>query len=81
MLFGEDFEVIKELEAIFKKIGKYEEFYAYEKDGKLEYEILDTVFCQPSPANWHEGEYAQHMREKSSKILQDLLDDGYIKII
>ena len=81
MLFGKSFRVIKSFNSIIKKIGKYEEFYAFEKDGELEYCILDSLFCQPSPANWTESEYAKKLRNLSEECLQELLNGGYIEII
>lgn len=80
-MFGKEFEVIKEFKPVFKMIGKYEEFYAYEKDGGLEYGILDNVFGQPSPANWDESEYAQLMRKKASEILQKMIEANVIKLM
>ncbi len=81
MLFGKEFRVRKVFKPIFKKIGRYEEFYAHIVNGKLEYEILDIVGCQPSPANWHNGEYAKMMRERASNILQGLLNSKYIELM
>lgn len=81
MLFGKSFKVIKNFNSIFKKIGRYEEFYAFEKDGELEYCILDSLFGQPSLANWDESEYAKEMRNLSEECLQELLNGGYIEII
>ena len=81
MLFGKDFKVVKKFKSIFKSIGKYEEFYAFEKDGKLEYCILDSLFGQPSPANWDDSLYAGMMRACAEEILQELVDNGNIEII
>lgn len=81
MLFGENFKVIKEFESIFKNIGKYEEFYAFEKDGKLKYGILDKLFGQPSAANWVDSPYANMMKKRAEKCLQELIDNGNIEII
>ena len=81
-MFGKEFRVLEmPMTVVYQPIGKYEIFYAREKDGMLEYEILDGLFGQPSPANWDESEYAQLMREKSSKLLQGMLDKGVIEII
>ena len=80
-MFGSEFKIIKEFKPVFKMIGKYEEFYAYEKDGKFEYGILDSVFGQPSPANWDETEYAQLMRKKASEILQKMIEENIMKLI
>lgn len=80
-MFGSEFKIIKEFKPVFKMIGKYEEFYAYEKDGKFEYGILDSVFGQPSPANWDESEYAQLMRKKASEILQKMIEENIMKLI
>ena len=81
-MFGKEFRVLEmPMIVIYQPIGKYEIFYAHEKDGMLEYEILDGLFGQPSPANWDESEYAQLMREKSSKLLQGMLDKGIIELI
>ncbi len=80
-MFGEEFKVVKEFEPIFKKIGKYEEFYAYEKDGNLEYGILDPVFGQPSPANWDDSSYAKLMRNKVNDYLQEMVDSNIIKLL
>ena len=81
-MFGKEFRVLEiPMTVIYQPIGKYEIFYAHEKNGMLEYEILDGLFGQPSPANWDESEYAQLMREKSSKLLQGMLDKGIIELI
>ena len=80
-MFGSEFKIIKEFKPVFKMIGKYEEFYAYEKDDKFEYGILDSVFGQPSPANWDESEYAQLMRKKASEILQKMIEENIMKLI
>lgn len=80
-MFGSEFKIIKEFKPVFKMMGKYEEFYAYEKDGKFEYGILDSVFGQPSPANWDESEYAQLMRKKASEILQKMIEEKIMKLI
>ena len=81
-MFGKEFRVLEmPMAVVYQPIGKYEIFYAYEKDGMLEYEIIDGLFGQPSPANWDESEYAQLMREKSSKLLQGMLDKGIIELI
>ena len=81
-MFGKEFRVLEmPMTVVYQPIGKYEIFYAHEKNGMLEYEILDGLFGQPSPANWDESEYAQLMREKSSKLLQGMLDKGIIELI
>jgi hypothetical protein len=80
-MFGKEFRVVKEFEPIFKNIGKYEEFYAYEKDGKLEYGILDPMFNQPSPANWDKSSYAKLMRSISGDYLKNMVEAGIIEII
>jgi hypothetical protein len=81
-MFGKEFRVLEmPMTVIYQPIGKYEIFYAHEKDGVLEYEIIDGLFGQPSPANWDESEYAQLMREKSSKLLQGMIDKGIIELI
>lgn len=83
MLFGKEFKVLKELPIIFKKVGdKYPEYFlAYEENGLLEYYIMDDIFGQQSPSNWDEGEYSQKIRKKASRVLQYLLDNGYIEFI
>ena len=81
MLFGENFKVIKEFEPIFKMIGKYEEFYAFEKNGELEYCILEYRFGQPSLSNWDDGPHACMMRGYAEEILQEFVDNGNIEII
>ena len=80
-MFGKEFKVLKKLPGIFHKVGdNYPEyFWAYEKNGELEYCIMDDMFCQPSPANTHNGEYAKKLRERSNKILKELLEEGYIE--
>lgn len=82
-MFGKEFKVLKELPLIFKKVGdNYPEyFWAYEKEGLLEYYIIDDNFGQPSLANTHNGEYAKKLRNRSSEILQNLIKDNYIKVI
>ena len=81
MIFGKKFRVIKEFSSIFIKIGDYEEFYAYEKDGELEYGILDPLFGQPSPANWDESSYAKLMRSIASDYLQTMVNEGKIELL
>ena len=81
-MFGKEFKVLQlPMIVVYQPIGKYEIFYAHEKNGMLEYEILDGLFYQPSPANWDESEYAQLMREKSSKILQKMIETNVIKLV
>ena len=80
-MFGEEFELLVDsMAVIYQPIGKYEIFFAHIKDGEFNYEIIDGLFGQPSPANWDESEYAQLMRKKSSDILQNLVNEGKIKI-
>ncbi len=81
ILYGKEFKVIKEFDSIFKRIGTSEEFYAFEKNGNLEYGILDRLFGQPSAANWVENSYSDCIRKRASYILQEMIDNGYIKII
>lgn len=82
-MFGKEFKVLKELPCIFKRVGdNYPEcFWAYEEDGKLEYCIIDDNFGQPSPANYCDTKYAKKLRDRSGKILETLIEDGYISII
>ena len=81
-MFGKEFRVLETpMMVVYQPIGRYEIFYAHEKGGMLEYEIIDGLFGQPSPANWDDSEYAQLMREKSSKLLQGMLDKGIIELI
>ena len=82
-MFGKEFKVLKELPVIFKKVGdNYPEyFYAYKRDGLLEYCIMDDNFGQPSPANYCDTDYAKKLRDRSSKILEDLVKSGYIEEI
>ena len=80
-LFGLEFRLIKEFKPIYKKIGDYEAFYAHEKDGKFEYEILDNLFGQPSPANWDDSSYAKLIRSIASDELKRLVSEGIIEII
>ena len=47
----------------------------------LKYEIIDDNFGQPSPANYHNGEYAKKLRKRSSDILQKLINEGYTELI
>lgn len=81
ILYGKEFKVIKEFDSIFKRIGTSEEFYAFEKNGNLEYGILDRLFGQPSAANWVENSYSDCIRKRASYILQEMIDNGHIKII
>ena len=80
-MFGKEFEVLEEFPIIYQPIGKYEIFYVVIKNGILEYEIIDGVFGQPSPANWDTSDYAELMRKKSSDILQKLVDEGKLKLL
>ena len=82
-MFGKEFKVLKKLPIIYEKVGdNYPEYFCgYEEDEKLEYCILDDNFCQPSPANTSNGEYAEKLRSRSSNILEKLVKDGYIEII
>ena len=80
-MFGNKFRVIKDFKPIYKRIGDFEVFYAYEKNGKLEYEILDDLFGQPSPANWDKSSYAKLLRSIVSSDLQRLIDENIIEIL
>lgn len=81
-MFGKEFKVLQlPMVVVYQPIGKYEIFYAHEKNGMLEYEILDGLFGQPSPANWDESEYAQLMREKSSDLLEEMIEKGIIELL
>lgn len=83
MLYDKEFKVLKELpKLIFEKVGdNYPEYFvAYEEDNELTFYIIDDNFGQPSPANWCNTPYAIKLRERSSKILQRLLNEGYIQI-
>ena len=82
-MFGKEFKVLKELPRIFKKVGdSYPEYFlAYEENGELDYCIMDDKFGQPSLANTHKGEYAQKLRDRSSKILEGLIKEGYIELV
>ena len=81
-MFGKEFKVLQlPMVVVYQPIGKYEIFYAHEKNGMLEYEILDGLFGQPSPANWDESEYAQLMREKSSDLLEEMIEKGIIEFL
>lgn len=81
-MFGKEFKVLKiPMDAIYQSIGKYEVFYAHEKNGILEYEILDKLFGQPSPANWDESSYAKLIRSIASDELKRLVSEGIIEII
>lgn len=82
-MFGNEFKVLKELPKIFERIGDdYPEyFWAYEENGLLEYCIIDDKFGQPSPANYHDGEYAKKLRKRSGNILESLIKEGYVELI
>lgn len=82
-MFGRKFKVLKELPCIYKSVGdNYPEyFWAYEENGELDYCIMDDKFGQPSLANTHKGEYAQKLRDRSSKILEGLIKEGYIELV
>ena len=81
-MFGKDFKVLQiPMDSIYQSIGKYEVFYAHEKNGILEYEILDKLFGQPSPANWDDSSYAKLMRSIASDELKRLVSEGIIEII
>ena len=82
-MFGKEFKVLKEIPKIYEKVGDdYPEYFlAYEKEGILEYKIIDDYFGYPSLANTHHGEYARRLRDRSSKILEDLIKEGYIELI
>ena len=81
-MFGKEFKVLKEVKLIFKIVGDdYPEcFCAYgEENGKLEYCIIDDNFCQPSPANYCDANYVKKLRDRGSKILEDLVKSGHIE--
>ena len=42
---------------------------------------MDDNFGQPSPANTHNGECTQRLRDRSSKILEGLIKEGYIELV
>ena len=81
-MFGKELKVLKELPGIFKKVGdNYPEyFHAYKRNGLLEYCIIDDNFGQPSPANYHDGEYAKKLRKRSGNILESLIKEGYVEL-
>lgn len=80
-MFGKSFRILKELPYIFEKVGdNYPEyFWVYENNGELDYCIIDDNFGQPSPANYHNGEYAKKLRDRCSNILIELIEDEYIE--
>lgn len=82
-MFGKKFKVTKEFNPIYEKVGdNYPEyFWAYEEDGVLEYYIMDDMFGMPSPANSNDSTYSIKLRDRSSKILDRLMKEGYIKIV
>jgi hypothetical protein len=81
-MFGKEFKVLQlPMVVVYQPIGKYEIFYAHEKNGMLEYEILDGLFGQPSPANWDESEYAQLMRKKATNLLKGMIEKGIIELL
>ena len=81
-MFGKDFKVLQiPMIDVYEPISKYEVFYAYEKDGMLEYEIIDDLFGQPSPANWDESDYAQLMRVEASDLLEEMMKKGIIELL
>ena len=81
-MFGKDFKVLQiPMVDVYKAISKYEAFYAYEKNGMLEYEIIDDLFGQPSPANWDDSGYAHLMRAEASEILQKMIEANVIKLM
>lgn len=83
MLFGKEFKVLKELPTVYYLVGDgYPEYFqAHEKEGSLEYCIIDDNFGQPSPANYDDSPYAIKLRTRSEEILRDLEKEGYIKEI
>lgn len=87
MFYGAAFKVVKEMKFIYKMIGEgqyaSECFMAKEKDGMLDYCIMDDRFGQPSPADSLKCKtpYAIKMRHKACEILVDLLNDGIIEPI
>lgn len=82
-MFGKKFKVLKDIPNIYEKVGdNYPEYlWVYSERGMLKYEIIDDSFGQPSPANYHNGEYAKKLRKRSSDILQKLINEGYIELI
>lgn len=84
MLFGKKFEILKELPRVYYKVGDgYPEyFHAYKnREGQLEYTILDENSMQPSPANYDMSPYADKLRTRSEEVLRELERQGYIKEI
>ena len=85
MFYGTKFRVVRKMEFIYKFIGEgryaAECFMAKEKDGMLDYCIMDDRFCQPSPANSLRCKtpYAIKMRTRACEILIDLLNRGIIE--
>ena len=81
-MFGKQFKVLVEnMAVVYRPIGKFEIFYAHEKDGMLEYEIIDNAFGQPSPANWDTSSYAQMMRSIVEDYLQNMIDENIIELL
>ena len=82
-MFGKKFKVLKDMPNIYEKVGdNYPEYlWVYSERGMLKYEIIDDNFGRPSPANYHNGEYAKKLRKRSSDILQKLINEGYIELL
>ena len=83
MLFGKEFIVlVEELPTVYRKVGDdYSEYFLGHKEkNEFEYMIIDDNFGQPSPANWCDTSYAKKLQVRSGKILQELINEGYIKL-
>ena len=83
MLFGKEFIVlVEELPTVYRNVGDdYPEYFLGHKEkNEFEYLIIDDNFGQPSPANWCNTPYAKKLQARSEKILQELIDEGYIKL-
>ena len=87
MFYGTSFKVIGEMQFIYKFIGEgryaAECFMAKEKDGMLDYCIIDDRIGQPSISNSLECRtpYAIKMRTRACEVLIDLLNRGIIEPI
>lgn len=82
MLYGQKFRVIGNFRTLYIKIttcGEDECFYAKNKNGILDYCIIEDRLGQPSPSNYVDTDHAIFLRAKANLILIDLLNQKLIE--
>jgi hypothetical protein len=82
MIYGQNFRVIGDFRTLYIKItvhGNDECFYAKNRNGILDYCIIDDRMGQPSLSNYADTDHAKLLRAKANLILIDLLNQKLIE--